>query len=1045
MDIGLMYGVILSSQYTQVWVIPETNEVFTMYEQFLHRMNFYKQRRFICEITGHSSLTFFEALRSEADGSREVNSAFPEPLKEPVLRKVQFSTISRIDSLVDQVFEDFKQDFYPGERVTVLLTNGSRLQGIVREKARFPELVNEDGTIERRASSRYLVKLVNRHNEEALLDDEHLVRDRKIFTKQMLRSFIKNTVTRESWTGAPWLVKPHIAEEYRIDTEIPKHLQYGNKIGGKKANVAVDKEEDESLFGFFYSKQRWPNLKPAVKGQKTKITVRDLAKAREDQYLEYQRALNENPSFAVPGHVGPGGVWQMPGGDANLYANVSVVVQNGVAPPPPPPSIKYPIEDLEIPPSRDAKPRPPLKFLTDEQQGKPGMEDGLLIGSIKMESVGPMLETWNTLNVYCEVLQLDSFTFDDFVEAIMFSSNDVTCELFVEIHCAVLKTLVSGEKDQDGAIQISLPPLPDEQSEEEESGEDDEEEENEEPEPEREPTPPRRTTRSSFAKAEAENLKLQQQQQESRSRSSTAEVQVHRAAEMFGEYGWIDRLRKRDFKQGGWELVMVGLLHRLSYRPRLQKSCDEILAHLAPLDREPTQQTAQEQYVTLDVNLRVQALQIICMLLLETKAIKNYLEECSNQMTEFRKEKIEYQRARKAALEEIRRLHEERKQLQPEHPPSPVPELEDLNDVKMSNLDEAEFSEAPVDTDDEDAHPARSLRRGADRAAERKRRQEEERERKEQAAKIPKGSKQYQRVLKKIDEEKAKVASYEEQIAVLDNDLREADCPRTRVLGKDRFWNRYYWFERNAMPYEGLPSSSTADAGYANGRLWVQGPDEMEREGFIDLGDEDEENLRYVRRFGMSVRKRKEVEEGEKGVSGAREWGYYDDQEELEGLIEWLDTRGVREAKLRKELQVYRESIARYMRNRAGYIGKELGGGKGKKDNVKDEEDASPAAIAEEQPQQQRPQQPTRMSTRTKSAVDTERHGNGDLTRKYRCLRWTNSTALSENGHLHVEPARPTKKAKRGAVADEHHDGKGEGKGAGAGAGANRQGKLLTR
>ncbi|KGY15577.1 hypothetical protein PABG_11570 [Paracoccidioides brasiliensis Pb03] len=940
----------------EVWVIPETNEVFTMYEQFLHRMNFYKQRRFICEITGHSSLTFFEALRSEADGSREVNSAFPEPLKEPVLRKVQFSTISRIDSLG-----------MTSSKISTLANalpfsspTGSRLQGIVREKARFPELVNEDGTIERRASSRYLVKLVNRHNEEALLDDEHLVRDRKIFTKQMLRSFIKNTVTRESWTGAPWLVKPHIAEEYRIDTEIPKHLQYGNKIGGKKANVAVDKEEDESLFGFFYSKQRWPNLKPAVKGQKTKITVRDLAKAREDQYLEYQRALNENPSFAVPGHVGPGGVWQMPGGDANLYANVSVVVQNGVAPPPPPPSIKYPIEDLEIPPSRDAKPRPPLKFLTDEQQGKPGMEDGLLIGSIKMESVGPMLETWNTLNVYCEVLQLDSFTFDDFVEAIMFSSNDVTCELFVEIHCAVLKTLVSGEKDQDGAIQISLPPLPDEQSEEEESGEDDEEEENEEPEPEREPTPPRRTTRSSFAKAEAENLKLQQQQQESRSRSSTAEVQVHRAAEMFGEYGWIDRLRKRDFKQGGWELVMSKLNSFYS-------------------------------------------------------------------------------------LEEIRRLHEERKQLQPEHPPSPVPELEDLNDVKMSNLDEAESSEAPVDTDDEDAHPARSLRRGADRAAERKRRQEEERERKEQAAKIPKGSKQYQRVLKKIDEEKAKVASYEEQIAVLDNDLREADCPRTRVLGKDRFWNRYYWFERNAMPYEGLPSSSTADAGYANGRLWVQGPDEMEREGFIDLGDEDEENLRYVRRFGMSVRKRKEVEEGEKGVSGAREWGYYDDQEELEGLIEWLDTRGVREAKLRKELQVYRESIARYMRNRAGYIGKELGGGKGKKDNVKDEEDASPAAIAEEQPQQQRPQQPTRMSTRTKSAVDTERHGNGDLTRKYRCLRWTNSTALSENGHLHVEPARPTKKAKRGAVADEHHDGKGEGKGAGAGAGANRQGKLLTR
>lgn len=49
----------------QVWVIPETNEVFTNYEPYLQRMDFYKQRRFICEITGHSGLNFFEALRSE--------------------------------------------------------------------------------------------------------------------------------------------------------------------------------------------------------------------------------------------------------------------------------------------------------------------------------------------------------------------------------------------------------------------------------------------------------------------------------------------------------------------------------------------------------------------------------------------------------------------------------------------------------------------------------------------------------------------------------------------------------------------------------------------------------------------------------------------------------------------------------------------------------------------------------------------------------------------------------------------------------------------
>jgi hypothetical protein len=94
---------------------------------------------------------------------------------------------------------------------------------------------------------------------------------------------------------------------------------------------------------------------------------------------------------------------------------------------------------------------------------------------------------------------------------------------------------------------------------------------------------------------------------------------------------------------------MIGLLHQLSVRPRMEKVCNQILEHLAPLDQEPTQDTARAQYAVLDVNLRIRALQIICMLSLETRAIRNYLEECSNQMTEFRKEKIEYQKARKAA------------------------------------------------------------------------------------------------------------------------------------------------------------------------------------------------------------------------------------------------------------------------------------------------------------------------------------------------------------------------------------------------------------
>lgn len=122
-------------------------------------MDWYKSRKFICEISGHSGLSFFDALKSEAKGAEDVDNQFPDALKEPVLRRVQFSTVSRIDNLVDQVFEDFKNDFYPGEIVTVLTEENTRESGVVRDKAKFPEIRNQEGAVTREAFSRYVVQI----------------------------------------------------------------------------------------------------------------------------------------------------------------------------------------------------------------------------------------------------------------------------------------------------------------------------------------------------------------------------------------------------------------------------------------------------------------------------------------------------------------------------------------------------------------------------------------------------------------------------------------------------------------------------------------------------------------------------------------------------------------------------------------------------------------------------------------------------------------------------------------------------------------------
>ncbi|KAI4116072.1 MAG: hypothetical protein LQ345_003443 [Seirophora villosa] len=951
----------------EVWVVEQTGEVFTTYESYLQRVDFYRQKRFHCEITGHTGLSFFDALQSE----------------------------------------EFKNEYYPGETIVVKFEDGGRAPAVLREKSKFPELLGPDGTVERAAFSRYCVSFINRPDEEAVVHAPHLTRERKTFTKQRLRSFLKKTIEHEAWTGAPWCVKSRIAEEYRINGNIPPHLTYENQMLQRKANLAAKKNDFEGQIVNFHHELH--PLKP--KGSKGKRNAQDAALLNE----AYQRALAVDPGFSkIPQAVQQQHIEQL------IRTSGALVHRNGFQPiaakghpkpPPLPPPPKYPIEDLELTPIRDRATRPALKFLSDDIPTlHPAAEKPH--SGILMRSVGPLLETWDTLNVYCEVFQLDSFTFDDYLEALQLTDDTYHCQLLVEIHCAVLKKLVNDVNDKNGQVQISLPesniPGSDDSSLADNSA-------LPSPTPEPEVKPAARTTRSSLAKSEAADLKNDLKN----GRLSMSEAKIHRAAEMeqsTRSYDWKTRLRKRDFRDGRWVFIIVGLLYQLSGDTRRRKSCDDILRKLAPPDQEASEEIAISQYSLLDINTRVRIVEVLCMLSLETKAIRNYMEDCNNNMTDFRKERIDMQRKRKAAMEDLRLLHEERKALQPESKTaSPIPELEELDDSRMNGASEDEVEvedeDEVMDTEEEAPHQGRTLRRANDRAAQRQKRLEEEKLRKERAraekAKKPsKQEKQYEKVLKRIEEAKEQIREYEEEVLVIENDLREADCPRTRVLGKDRFWNRYYWFERNAMPYAGLPDSSTAFAGFANGCLWVQGPDDMERQGFIELCDA--ENAQYYKAFMMTVPERKMIEEGETHCFNARQWGYYDDPDDLDKLIGWLDTHGVRETKLRKELQAQRDKISTYMVARKRFL------------------------ESSEEKKLENGEVTSRISTRTKTYRDPAH--------LLRCFAWTNLTAERENGHLHSEPKPAANNRKQGKAAKKAVEEEGRQTRA-----TNRQGKPLTR
>lgn len=257
--------------------------------------------------------------------------------------------------------------------------------------------------------------------------------------------------------------------------------------------------------------------------------------------------------------------------------------------------------------------------------------------------------------------------------------------------------------------------------------------------------------------------------------------------------------------------------------------------------------------------------------------------------------------------------------------------------------------------------------------------------------KVSKVANQFREVLERMEKKKARIRECEKEVAKADEDLREIESARTRCLGKDRFWNRYWLLERNAMPWAGLPNSSTADAEYANGCLWVQGPDDLERTGFVEVGPEEER--KYRRTFQMTVAERKRLEEGPTSLITARHWGFYDEPDQLDMLIGWLNHRGHRELKLRKELQNFRGRIIALMEKRKAYL------------NVTEKKDLQQQKADDEAPIATTATT-TRMSTRTKNHHHQQQQGEQALRR---CQRWKNTMALREIGHLHSDEPQTRK------------------------------------
>ncbi|KAG5031823.1 hypothetical protein AAZX31_06G152600 [Glycine max] len=196
--------------HENVYQIRFTKEIFQDYNDYLNRLNQYRQRVWTCKITGKSGLTYEEALVSEKHAAEKVQQ-IPEELVAPALRIIHYSMLPLKD-LADSIAEKLQEQLFVG----------AQLYGKKNDRVRpckVLKVMQEDAE-----NVRYVVAWLDENNniiEREEVSSQDLVQKKPCFSRNILKSFIRKSTYR----NAPWVLHDKLAKKHGISTDIPEELR----------------------------------------------------------------------------------------------------------------------------------------------------------------------------------------------------------------------------------------------------------------------------------------------------------------------------------------------------------------------------------------------------------------------------------------------------------------------------------------------------------------------------------------------------------------------------------------------------------------------------------------------------------------------------------------------------------------------------------------------------------------------------------------------------------------------------------------------------
>lgn len=280
----------------QVFQIRFTKEIFRDYQEYLERINLYRQRVWVCKVSGKINLTYEEALVSERRATEKVQH-FPKELIRPVLRMVQFKTL-RVKELISKISNTIKDFYLEGEEVTGRKTDSLFPCKILKVIQEVDD--DEDGTF------KYEVGWLDKNKkvtDTSIESVEALIRKKPLVTQDVLKSFIRESTS----SSTPWIVHDELARKYRISTDPPEDLkdkiikqekQHSQPSDGNKKSSAQNMENGDSGTKKRKSKET-EELEEGSKPKKKKEKVEEQPKVEPIKYPIEDSLVQPGPDDPV--------------------------------------------------------------------------------------------------------------------------------------------------------------------------------------------------------------------------------------------------------------------------------------------------------------------------------------------------------------------------------------------------------------------------------------------------------------------------------------------------------------------------------------------------------------------------------------------------------------------------------------------------------------------------------------------------------------------------------------------------------------------------